>query len=350
MPVTVSENYFGIFEGKQVKKYTITHSDGISVSFINYGAAIQSLMVPGKDGQLSDVILGFETLNGYINAGTVYMGCICGRFANRINNGKFSLEGVEYILPQNDGKNTLHGGFKGFDKVYWNAVVLKEKDSIVFSYESKDGEQGFPGNLNVTVTYQVTRDTLRIIYSAVTDKSTPVSLTSHCYFNLSGGRENTIFNHQLYIGADYYLEVDDCNIPTGKLKEVAGSNMDFNYPTPLNNRIKTQNVYDHCWVLSKTGNKLLNAAILYHPESCIKMMMRTTEPGLQFYSGAFLDGSLSETKNAVLYSKYTGLCLEAQHFPDSPNQPTFPHSILLPGKKYHQETTYTFIQSKTIIL
>ncbi len=342
MAVTTSEDYFGEYEGKKVSKFTISNNEGISVSIINYGATITNLFVPDRNGIAQDVVLGFKNLEGYLTAKNLYMGSICGRFANRIANGRFKLNNVEYNLPKNDGKNSLHGGIEGFDKVYWTAEILENKNAIKFSYRSKDGEEGFPGNLLVTVTYKVLQNDLEIEFYATTDKATPINLTSHCYFNLSGGYERNIFNHELMINADTYLEVDESLIPTGKMLKIDNSKMNFQIIRKIGDIIEEDTMYDYCWVVNKAENILGAAALLKSTESGIQMLVSSTEPGLHFYSGNFLPNNLSNTNHENGYGKCAGLCLEVQHFPDSPNKKNFPNTILQSSESYHQKTIYSF--------
>lgn len=349
MTVTTTEKFFGIFNGKSVSKFTITEVAGMQVSVMNYGATITNIIVPDKAGSPADIILGFDSLEGYINASDVYMGSICGRYANRIGHAAFSINGSKYQLSKNEGMNCLHGGFRGFDKVFWNAEILPQGDGVIFTYTSDDGEEGFPGKLNASVTYQVKNNSLYIGYFASTSKATPVNLTSHCYFNLSGNKENDILNHELQLFADRYVETNDELIPTGKLIQVRDSVMDFSNLHKINSAMNGLDGYDHCWVLSKKvqserkeNDKMMQAAILVHRDSGRMMKIYTTQPGIHFYSGNFLDGTLRQTKKGMMYSKYAGLCLETQHFPDSPNQNAFPDTILQPGKEYRQETIYQF--------
>jgi aldose 1-epimerase len=236
----------------------------------------------------------------------------------------------------------LHGGLKGFDKVYWDATLLQEGDGVRFTYTSKDDEEGFPGNLKVSVIYRVLGNALHIEYNAVTDKKTPVNLTSHCYFNLSGGKETNILNHELQLNADSFVEVDDESIPTGKLISVKNTAMDFKALKKIGPAISEVNGYDHSWVLNKTDGELINAALLVHKESGVKMTVYTTEPAIHFYSGNFLDETLMNNKNGQFIKKYAGLCLETQHFPDSPNNNNFPNTLLYPGEEYRQKTIYKF--------
>jgi aldose 1-epimerase len=337
---------FGIFENKEVSKFSIIEEDGLAFSCINYGAAITNIWVPDKDGKQVDVVLGFEDLDGYVNAGNAYIGSICGRYANRIAEGLFTLNDVEYTLVKNNDGNSLHGGLKGFDKVFWNAIVLENENAIQFSYMSEDMEEGFPGRLDVTVTYRLVQNKISIEYTAKTNKATPINLTNHCYFNLSGGLDKTILNHEIKINAENFVEVDKENIPTGNLLKVENSAMDFTGTKTIANNIGEVNGYDHCWVLNKTEEKLNKAASLLYKENGISMKVYTTELGLQFYTGNFLDDTLKSTKENIVYNKYAGLCLETQNFPDCPNNKNFPNSILQPEETYLQKTIYSFNETQ----
>ncbi len=343
MKAGITEKPYGTFEQKPVTEYTITNSNGMQVSVINYGGTVTRLLAPDKNGTMGDVVTGFESLDGFLQKGVPYFGALIGRYGNRIANGKFTLDGKAYTLPANDHGNSLHGGDKGFDKVYWN-IEKAGDSSLKLSYQSKDGEQGYPGNLDVTVYYTLTADNaLKIDYTASTDKATPVNLTNHCYFNLSAGKDSTILDHQLMLNADKYTPVNDALIPTGKIKAVKGGPMDFTTPKTIGKDLASvKGGYDHNWVLNRNGNTLEKVASLYDPNSGRFMEVFTTEPGIQFYSGNFLDGTLTNTKNGQKYVKHAALCLETQHFPDSPNQPSFPNTTLKPGETYKQTTMYKF--------
>ena len=340
--VTVRD--FGSFDGKAVKEYTITNPSGMQVSIINYGGTVTKLTTPDKNKQMGDVVTGFENLEGFTQKGNPFFGALIGRYGNRISKAKFSLDGKTYTLAANDNGNTLHGGNKGFDKVVWNAEKLPGDSSLKLTYLSKDGEEGYPGNLNVEVVYTLTTDNaLKIDYTATTDKPTPVNLTNHCYFNLSGGNDSTILNHLLTLNASQYTPVNDQLIPTGKLENVSGTPMDFTTEKKIGQDIgQVKGGYDHNWVLNKSGEGLSKAATLYDSISGRYMEVYTTEPAIQFYSGNFLDGTLSNTKGGQKYVKHAALCLETQHYPDSPNQPSFPNTILKPGETYKQTTLYLF--------
>jgi aldose 1-epimerase len=279
-----------------------------------------------------------------LQKGNPYFGCLIGRYGNRIAKGKFTLDGKTYTLAQNNNGQTLHGGNKGYDKVMWEAEKQAGDSSLKLTYLSKDGEEGYPGNLTIEVIYTLTSENgLKIYYTAITDKATPINLTNHCYFNLSAGKDSTILEHDLMLNASKFTEVDDVLIPTGKLPDVKNTPMDFTVAKKIGKEIATvKGGYDHNWVLNKNGNNLESIATLYHPASGRLMEVLTTEPGIQFYSGNFLDGTLTNTKDGQKYVLHAGLCLETQHFPDGPNQPTFPSTILKPGEKYTHTAVYKF--------
>jgi aldose 1-epimerase len=339
-----NETSFGSANGEKITEYTLTNKAGMQVSIINYGGTVTKLIVPDKNGNKGDVVLGYESIDGFLQKGNPYFNALIGRYGNRIANAKFSLDGKTYTLAANDHGNSLHGGAKGYDKVIWTAEKMPGDSSLKLSYQSKDGEEGYPGNLNVQVVYTVTSDNaLKIDYTATTDKSTPVNLTSHCYFNLSAGKDSTIADHQLRLNASRYTPVNDLLIPTGKLVNLKGTPMDFTIAKPVGKDIAlVKGGFDHNWILNKTDHELSLAATLYHPASGRYMEVLTTEPAIQFYSGNFLDGSLSNTKGGQKYGAHAALCLEAQHYPDSPNQPSFPSTILKPGETYRQTTVYKF--------
>ncbi|RYF97300.1 MAG: galactose mutarotase [Chitinophagaceae bacterium] len=341
---TISEQAFGEIEGAKVIQYTITNPSGMQASILNYGGTITGINAPDKSGNKANVVLSYDSLSGYLQKGNPYFGSLIGRYGNRIANGKFTLDNKTYTLAGNNNGNSLHGGNKGFDKVIWQAQKLTGDSSIQLSYTSKDGEEGYPGNCTVQVVYTLSEDNaLKIDYTATTDKATPINLTNHAYYNLSGGADSTILGHQLMINADKFTEVNDKLIPTGKLPEVKGGPMDFTTTKEIGKDIaQVTGGYDHNWVLNKNGNNLEKAAELYHPASGRAMEVFTTEPGLQFYTGNFLNGTLQNTRGGAKYIKHAALCLETQHFPDSPNQSTFPNTILKPGETYRQTTIYKF--------
>jgi len=347
----VTKSEFGETQDKQpVELYTLTNAHGLKASIMTYGALLTKLEVPDRNGKLGDVVLGFDNLAGYL-AGHPYFGATIGRVANRIAKGKFTLDGKTYSLAINNGPNHLHGGLVGFDKRVWKAEPIKsdEGPSVKFSYRSPNGEEGYPGNLDVIVIYTLTHnDELKIQYSATTDQATPVNLTNHSYFNLAGS--DGILDHELTLKANRFTPVDQNLIPTGKLKSVKNSPMDFTKPHTIGERIAqlkknpskdNPGGYDHNYVLNSGGGKLALAAEVYEPKSGRKMDMFTTEPGVQFYSGNFLDGTL-KGKGGTVYQQHAGFCLEADHFPDSVNQPKFPSIILRPGQTYTQTTIYKF--------
>lgn len=340
---TITEATYGVIGTDTVKAYTLTNPKGMKATILNYGGTVTQLYVPDKAGTLGDVILGFDSLSGYLQKNNPYFGCLVGRYANRINAGKFVLDGKTYQLALNDHGNTLHGGIKGFDKVIWSAQKLAGDSSLQLTYISKDGEEGYPGTLTVQVVYSLTANNeLQIAYKATTDKTTPVNLTNHCYFNLSAGTDSTILNHSLTLNANAFTAVNDKLIPTGSIDAVKGSAMDFTSEKIIGKDIASvKGGFDHNWVLTKNNDSLTQAATLYHAASGRKMEVFTTEPGIQFYSGNFLDGTLIG-KNKQKYVQHAALCLETQHFPDGPNQPKFPNTILKPGDTYHQLTIYKF--------
>jgi aldose 1-epimerase len=349
MKAGITEAPFGTFEQKPVTEYTITNANGMSVSVINYGGTVTKLITPDKNGAMGDVVTGFASLDGFLQKGDPFFGALIGRYGNRIANGKFMLDGKSYTLAPNDHGNSLHGGNKGYDKVYWN-IEKTGDSSLQLTYDSKDGEEGYPGDLKVGVIYTLTPDnSLKIEYTATTDKPTPLNLTNHCYFNLSAGKDSTILNHQLTLNADKYTPVNNALIPTGKIENVKGGPMDFTTAKAIGkdiDAVEGGGGYDHNWVVNRNGSGLEKVASLYEPNSGRVMEVYTTQPGIQFYSGNFLDGTLTDTKGGQKFVKHAALCLETQHFPDSPNQPTFPSTILKPGEKYRQTTVYKFSVQK----
>ncbi len=344
MAVTITKEFYGIHNADSIERYTLTNAAGMKVSILNYGGTITDISVPDKEGQMGNVVLGFDSLSGYLQKENPYFGSLIGRYGNRIANAKFSLDGTTYQLAANNNGNSLHGGNKGYDKVVWDADPQAGDTSLLLTYNSKDGEEGYPGNLTVKVTYTLTAASeLKIEYTATTDKATPVNLTNHAYFNLSAGKDSTILNHLLWINADKYTLVNDNLIPTGALPAVKGTPMDFTQAKPIGKEIEqVKGGYDHNWVLNKKGTDPEKVAELSDTTSGRKMEVWTTEPGMQFYSGNFLDGTLKHTYGNTRFIKHAGLCLETQHFPDSPNQPGFPNTILKPGETYRQTTIYKF--------
>ncbi|MEP6675655.1 MAG: aldose epimerase family protein [Ferruginibacter sp.] len=340
----ISEKPFGSFENNAVTEYTIRNASGMQVSILNYGGTVTKIITKDKNGKDGDVILGYDSLSGYQQKNNPYFGCLVGRYANRIANGKFSLNGKEYTLAQNDHGQSLHGGLKGFDKVIWTATKLPGDSSLQLKYLSKDGEEGYPGNLDVTVVYSLTAaNELKIDYKATTDKATPVNLTNHCYFNLSGGTDSTITTHELQLNADQYTPVNEHLIPFGKHAPVKNTAFDFTSEKMIGKDLDSvKGGYDHNWVLNRKGTGMEKVGSLYHPASGRLMEIFTTEPGIQFYSGNFLDGTLLFTKSGRKYVQHAALCLETQHFPDSPNQPAFPTTILQQGQTYEHHSVYKF--------
>lgn len=337
----IAQADWGETDGKKVSLYTLTNNAGIQVKITNYGGIVTSWLAPDRNGNQGNIVMGFENLQGYLN-GTPYFGALIGRYGNRIANGKFTLNGQTYTLATNNGKNHLHGGNKGFDKVVWDATPSTGgTPSLTLKYRSKDGEEGYPGNLDVTVTYTLTdNNELKIEYTAQTDKATPVNLTNHSYFNLSGDAGNTILNHTLQVDADRYTPVDSTLIPIGELRAVSGTPFDFRQPHQIGERIgQVEGGYDHNFVLNGGKTALRRVATLSDSSSGRRLDVFTDQPGMQFYSGNFLDGSL-QSRDGKPINKHAALCLETQHFPDSPNQPSFPSTILQPGATYHTVTTY----------
>ncbi|HDY89891.1 MAG TPA: galactose mutarotase [bacterium] len=351
LKINIEKQNFGKTpDGTPVALYTMLNSNGSEVKITNYGGIVVSVKVPDRNGKTDDVVLGYDTLEEYIK-NNPYFGCIIGRYGNRIEKGKFTLNGIEYILAQNNGENHLHGGIKGFDKVVWKTEEKKNEDSVglKLTYLSSDGEEGYPGNLSVEVVYSFNNNNeFKIEYSATTDKETILNLTQHSYFNLAGAGSGDILEHVLELNADRFTPVDSGLIPTGELKSVRGTPMDFTQPTPIGKRIGQDyeqllfgKGYDHNWVLNNDDGALAIAASVYEPTTGRVMEVLTTEPGIQFYSGNFLDGSISGKQGKVYNQRY-GFCLETQHFPDSPNKPDFPTTVLKPGKKYMTTTVYRF--------
>jgi aldose 1-epimerase len=324
--------------------YSLTNANGLTAEIITFGGTITSLQVPDRDGKLVDVVLGYDNLGQYESQDNPYFGSVIGRYANRIAKGRFTLNGVEYTPAVNNGPNHLHGGIKGFDKVVWNAQVIEEADgpALKLTYLSKDGEEGYPGNLTCTVIYALTNDNeLKINYEAVTDKATVVNLTNHSYFNLAGYDSGDILGHELMLNADSFTPSDENLIPTGEIKSVKGTAMDFTKPTIIGSRIgQVKGGYDHNYVLNSKDGSLALAARAYEAKTGRVLEVYTTEPGVQFYTGNFLDGSI-KGKGRV-YNKHNGFCLETQRFPDSPNKPQFPSAILNPGQTYTHTTVIKF--------
>ena len=335
-----------------IKLYKLVNPSGMQVKITNYGAIVTSILVPDRDGKLADVTLGYDRVEDYINAvDKPYFGAIVGRYGNRIAKGKFTIDGETYTLATNNNENHLHGGVIGFDKVVWDAKLVGGAgwSGLELNYLAKDKEEGYPGNLSVKVTYKLTdANELIVDYLATTDKATPVNLTQHSYFNLKGEGEGTILDHELMINAKRYTPVDKTLIPTGEMPEVAGTPFDFTTAKSIGRDIEQENEqlefglgYDHNFVLDRDGEGLTLAARVHEPASGRTMEILTTEPGIQFYCGNFLDGRL-KGKSGKPYVNRGGFCLETQHYPDSPNQPNFPTSILKPGDEYKTTTVFKF--------
>jgi aldose 1-epimerase len=348
---TVTRARFGTMpDGTPVDVFTFTNANGLEVRAITYGGIIVSIRTPDRTGRLDDIVLGFDNLDGYLKD-PPYFGAIVGRYANRIAKGRFTLDDQTYQLATNNGPNHLHGGLKGFDKVVWNAEPLQNDQGVgvVFTHKSPDGDEGYPGTLDVRVTYRLTDENQLVVdYRATTDKATPVNLTQHSYFNLAGAGSGDILGHVMQIDADHYTPVDDTLIPTGQIAPVDGTPFDFRAPTSIGSRVGLDNVQiaraggiDHNFVLTAGGNGLVHAARVVEPRTGRTLDISTTEPGIQFYSGNFLDGSIVG-KGGHVYGHRSGFCLETQHFPDSPNHDNFPTTILRPGAEYRSQTVFTF--------
>ncbi|NNV54781.1 galactose-1-epimerase [Panacibacter sp. KCS-6] len=340
----ISKQDWGETDGTKVDLYTLVNTKGSTVKITTYGGIVTSFVTADKSGNTSSIVIGFDSLSGYL-AKPPYFGALIGRYGNRIGNATFTLDGKEYKLAANDGKNHLHGGVKGFDKVVWTGTVISDTlPALTLTYVSKDGEEGYPGNLKVIVQYTLTNeDELKIEYTAETDKATPVNLTNHSYFNLSGDVNNTILSHTLMIDANNYTPVDSTLIPTGEIKVVKGTPFDFTSPKAIGAEIDSvKGGYDHNWVLNRKGSILQKVAVLADTASGRSLEVYTTEPGLQFYTGNFLDGKLVNRDGKAI-QQHTALCLETQHFPDSPNKPAFPSTILQPGQQYHTVTVYKVV-------
>jgi aldose 1-epimerase len=344
------KKYFGTLPtGEKIYSYNLSNSKGMSATIINYGATVVKLEVPDRNGKIHDVILGYDSLSGYEN-GSSFFGGIVGRYGNRIAKGRFTLDGKEYQLSINDGVNHLHGGTVGFNKKLWHEKIIEGNiPKLQLTYISPDGEEGYPGKVTLTVTYSLTDENgLEIDYKATTDKPTIINPTNHCYFNLSGSPENTILDEILMINADKYTPVDKTLIPTGKLENVANTPMDFTKPKVIGKdinaefeQLKFAGGYDHNWVLNNFDGKVRKVASVFDSSSGRYMEVITDQPGIQFYSGNFLDGT-TKGKEGIYYKHRTGMCLECQHYPDSPNEKNFPTVVLRPGEVYRQTTIYKF--------
>lgn len=341
-------------DGKEIDVYTLTNAKGMEARIMTYGGTLVSLKAPDRNGHMASVVLGFDSAKPYVE-GVPFYGALIGRYANRIANGQFTLDGKTYQLPKNDGPNSLHGGTRGFDKRLWKAepVETKEGPALKLTYVSADGEEGYPGQLTVHVTYTLRNDNaLDIKYEATTTKPTVVNLTNHSYFNLSGDPNKKILDDQLMINAEAFTPINATLIPTGEIKPVTGTPFDFRVPTAIgkwinadNQQLKYGHGYDHNWVLAKAKPGAMTlAATLTDPVSGRVLKVTTTQPGLQFYSGNFMDGK--PAGKGTVYNHRTGLCLETQHFPDSPNHPKFPSTVLRPGQTFHSETVFALSTAK----
>lgn len=348
-PVLTQAPFDQTKENQVVDMITLKNSKGVELKILTYGGIIMSLRTPDRTGAFDDIVLGFDDLKSY-ESDSPYFGCIIGRYGNRIAKGRFTLDGTTYKLATNNNENHLHGGVKGWDKAVWGFEIQNRTNmSVTFSHTSKDGDEGYPGTVNAKVTYTLTDDNKLIVdYQATTDKATVINLTQHSYFNLAGTKANDILGHELMLNAAQYTPVDPTLIPTGAIASVENTPFDFRTSTPIGARINADNEqikrglgYDHNWVLTRTGAGLSEAARVYEPTTGRTMTIETTEPGIQFYSGNFLDGKL-KGKGGRVYPHRSGFCLETQHYPDSPNHANFPTTVLRPGETYTSQTVFTF--------
>jgi len=350
----MKQNFGALPDGRTAELYTLTNANSLKATLTNYGAILVSMEVPDRDGKMADVTLGYDTLEGWLS-NTSYFGSTVGRYANRIAKGNFTLEGKTYTLATNNGENHLHGGIKGFDKALWDAKPVKRAGAtgVQFSCLSRDGEEGYPGNLKTTVTYLLTdKNELRVEFKATTDKPTVINLAHHSYWNLTGDPTKTNLDHELMLAADHFLPVDEGLIPTAELRPVKGTPFDFTQLTKIGARVEADDQqikfgkgYDHCWVLRNQSGKVALAATLYDPSTGRTMDLSTDQPGIQFYGGNFLDGTVTG-KKGVKYQFRTALCLETQHYPDSPNKPSFPSVVLRPGQTYKHTMVHRFYVQK----
>ncbi len=349
LPVLVDEKKFEQeLDGKNVGLFTLKNRNGVVIQITNYGGRITHLWTPDKEGDFADIVIGYDSLDEYLNSNEIYYGALIGRYGNRIANGKFELNGEVYSLVRNNGENHLHGGIKGFNNVVWDAQILNEQ-KLELNYLSKDEEEGYPGNLKVKVVYTLTDDNeLKTEYWATTDKATPVNLTQHSYFNLKGAGNGNVNDHVMHINADAFTPVDEGLIPTGEIASVEGTPFDFRVPVAIGARLDADNLqlefgggYDHNWVLNKTESGLNYAAKVVEPNSGRTLEVLTNEPGMQFYGGNFMDGS-DKGKGGKKFEFRGAFCLETQHYPDSPNQPGFPSTVLNPGEEYYSICIYKF--------
>lgn len=355
--MSITQSDFGVLpDGQKAALYTLTNANGAVAKITDFGGIVTELWMPDKNGKLGDIVLGFDSVEGYLSdaykASGPYFGALIGRYGNRIGQGKFTLDGTTYTLATNNGPNHLHGGLKGFDKVLWKAEPVKGGDGVgvKLRYRSNDMEEGYPGNLDVTVVYTLTNNNeLRVDYTATTDKPTVCNLTNHSYFNLAGQGSGDILKHELMLNADHYTPVDEGLIPTGEILQVENTPMDFRRPTAIGARIDNHfdqlvygQGYDHNWALNKNHNGEMTLAARVREQTSGRVMeIWTTEPGIQFYAGNFLDGTLTGKEGKVYRHRY-GFCLETQHFPDSPNKPQFPTTVLRPGETYSTTTIHKF--------
>jgi aldose 1-epimerase len=346
---TVSKTPFGkTSDGASIDLYTLKDAS-LEVRIMTYGAAVDSILTPDRNGEMADIVLGFDSFDGYLGTNP-YFGAIVGRYANRIANGSFALDGKQYSLPKNNGQNSLHGGTVGFDKAVWQATPIK--NGVEFTHISKDGDQGYPGTLTAKVRYTLVDKALRIEYDATADKPTVLNLSNHTYFNLAGAGSGDVLKHEIKINASRYTPVDANLIPTGELATVDGTPLDFRKMTAIGARINSDNGqlrlargYDHNWVLDSKPGQLVEAAEVYEPSSGRELKVLTDEPGMQFYTGNFLDGTI-KGKGGHVYPMRSAFCLETQHFPDSPNHPNFPSTELKPGERFHSVTVFEFSARK----
>lgn len=344
LPTTVSKEIFGkLANGTPVEIYTLTNGQ-TEARIMDYGAILVSLKTPDRRDEVADIVLGYDSLDGYVSGNKAFFGAIVGRYANRIAHGTFALDGKTYSVPKNDGENSLHGGTRGFDKVLWQSKQIA--DGVELTYVSNDGDQGYPGTLTAVVRYTLSRNALRIEYSATSDADTVLNITNHSYFNLAGQGKGDILGHKLKLNASRFTPVDKTLIPTGELAPVASTPFDFRKATAIGQRITAVNEqlnfgkgYDHNWVLDRNGSALAEAAEVFDSVSGRVLQVWTTQPGIQFYSGNFLDGTITG-KNGNVYGQRSGLCLETQHFPDSPNHPAFPSTVLRKGQRFRSVTEF----------
>jgi len=346
LPMT-KNNFNKTLEGKQTKLYTLTNKNGVKVEITNYGATIVSIHVPDKNGKFKDIALGYDSIDEYIS-GNVFLGATVGRFANRIANGKFNINGKTYHVAVNNGKNHLHGGLKGFNTVVWDASSIEGKQTLELEYISKDGEENYPGNLSTKIIYRLTEENeLQISYQATTDKTTIVNLTHHSYFNLAGEGNTSILDHELMIDSDQFTPLNNNQIPTGEYRETTNTPFDFKKLTPIGKRIDIDNEqlkigsgYDHNWILKNNKNKVALVAAVHEPISGRYLEVFTNQPGIQCYTSNFLNDIIG--KSGKTYHNRSAFCLETQHFPDSPNQSNFPSTILEPNENYAYTCIYKF--------